>query len=571
MRRNIFLVGAFTMAILAFSACSNEELSVGNPGNSDKTEVVEGVPTYARFTIKMDGVKPGTRATDDGTAAEKSVKNVHVYVFSNGVFEASTSPAGTTVNGSTGVFHSEVLKLTSGEKTILLVANTGTDWYPVPTAGTSLTTFQNQLMDMYTTPGRLAHGDEAAVDRIGEGYKHMQGFDDAPTNGILMTNLLSQSSFILKPGISQADAEKNNYGGDDPKEFNHFEIPLYRVTAKLQTTYKDADALIYKAVLGNDLTNKVEVGTLKNPTFTVRNLPKDVYLFKHGNTNAPLQTPLYSSTDTKSSWADFKVFDERNEPTLAVTEATGTPNPMYIPENANAVPVIGNTSYVLVKGTFEPNRDYVITDVDEDGNYVYGFKGNADKISVFTYAPDWGVEIYAVPASVTGDDSRVEHGMNTTLKAYLAKANLKQYIGSTKEAPIYDGILGKNVYYSIAAGIKSGIYNTLVISKNVQNDDKTGYDATAVETVKYLQYINGETYYRINIQDNTYPENNNLYYSVTRNNFYKVNVKSISGVGYPNDSDVTVTPENPISQKTYMQAHITFEPWTVIDQDADLN
>ena len=65
MRKNIFLVGAFTMAILAFSACSNEELPAENPGNNEKTEVVEGVPTYARFTIKMDGVKLGTRVTDE--------------------------------------------------------------------------------------------------------------------------------------------------------------------------------------------------------------------------------------------------------------------------------------------------------------------------------------------------------------------------------------------------------------------------------------------------------------------------------------------------------------------------
>ena len=497
------------------------------------------------------------------------MKNIHVYVFSNGVFETSTTPAGGAVNNSTGVFHSEVLKLTSGEKAILVVANTGTDWYPVPTTNTSLTTFQNQLMNMYTTPGRLDHGD-GVTKRDGEGFKHMEGDDDASNNGILMTNLLSNSSFTLKPGISQADAERNDYSGLNSEDFNNFEIPLYRVTAKLQTTYT-ADALTYEAVLGNDLSKKVEVGTLTNPTFTVRNLPKDVYLFKHGNTNFPLQTPLYDKTHTNSTWADFNLFDEINEPTLAVTLSTETPNTMYIPENANAVPVIGNTSYVLVRGTFVPNRKHVITDVDEHGDYVYGFATGTDNISVFTYAPEWGAEIYAVPANITDNDKRVTHGMNTTLKAYLVKANLKQYIGSTADSPVYDGITDKYIYYSVAAGAKSGIYNTVVISKNVQQANKTDYDATVVETVKYLQYTNGVTYYRINIQDNSYLDNNNLYYSVTRNNFYKVNVKSISGIGYPNDSDVTVTPENPISQKTYMQAHISVEPWNEVKQEADLN
>lgn len=568
MRKNIFLVGAFTMATLAFSACSNEELPAENPGNSEKTEVVEGVPTYARFTIKMDGVKK-TRATEAGDPKEQDVKNIHVYVFANGVFETSTAPTGDVSSNTSGVFHSEVMKLTSGQKTILVVANKTDGWYPTPVVGTTLATFQNQLMELYTTPGRLAHT-ESAITRVGEGYKNLQGTDNPQDNGFFMSNLLSNSSFILKPGISQADAERNNYGNDDPADFNHFAISLYRTTAKLQTTYTDADALIYKAAQGNDLSNVVEVGTLENPHFTVRNLPKQVYLFQHGSVDNPLQTPMYNLTNTTSGWTDFKVFDEVNTPDIEIVKQGTIVNSLYIPENANATPVIGNTSYVLVKGTFKPNRDLVITDVDANGKYLYEFKGNTDAITVFTYAPAWGAEIYAVPSSVTGDDNRLKHGMNTTLKTYLVRTGLKEYIGKDDQNPGFDANTGKDTYYSIATGAKDGIYNTLVISKNVQNDTK-GYDATEVETVKYLQYTNGETYYRINIQDNTYPENNNLYYSVTRNNLYKVNVKSISGIGYPNESDVTVDPETPISQKTYMQAHISVEEWKVVDQNADLN
>lgn len=567
MRKNNLLVGAFTMVTLVLTACSNEELPTENPGsNNGNTEVVEGVSTYARFSFKMDGVKH-TRATAD---EEKGVKNIHVYVFANGVFETSTPPNGGVTANSDGVFHSEVMKLTSGQKTILIVANKGNDWYPTPTAGTTLAAFQNQLMELYTTPGRLAHG-EAAIARAGEGYKNLQGTDVPADNGFLMSNLLSKSSFTLQPGISQADAERNNYDGLDPANFNHFDISLYRTTAKLQTTYTDADALVYKAVQGNDLSKKVTVGTLKEPKFTVRNLPKQVYLFQHGNTDSPLLTPLYSSTNITSKWADFEVFDEVNTPDFEVVAQAATPNSIYIPENANATPVIGNTSYVLVKGIFEPNRDLVITDVNDDGNYVYGFKGTSDAITIFMYAPAWGSEIYAVPSSVTEESDRLKHGMNTTLKTYLVKSGLKEYIGKDAVTPLFDPNTGKNTYYSIAIGTDDGIYKTCVISKNVQNDDKSGYDKTVVETVKYLQYVNGVTHYRINIQDNSYLENNNLRYSVTRNNLYKVNVKSISGIGYPNEPDVTVDPETPISQQTHMQAHITVEEWKEVNQEADLN
>lgn len=568
MGRNIFLVSAFTMATLAFTACSNEELPAEVTGDNGNIEVVEGVPTYARFTINMDGGKH-TRATEVGTAEEQDVKNVHVYVFNNGVFEASTAADGDVITNSNGVFHSEVLKLTSGQKTILVVANKGKDWYPIPAEGTTLSVFQDQLMELYTTPGRLNHGN-GAIDRVGEGYKNLQGTDKPADNGFLMSNLLSNSSFTLKPGISQADAEKNDYGQADPADYNHFEIPLYRATAKLQTTYKDQDALVYKAAQGDNLSNLVVVGTLTEPFFTVRNLPKHVYLFQHGSVDSPLLTPLYNKTNTASDWEGLKIFDEVNTPDLKVVEESSTANSLYIPESANAIPTIGNTSYILVKGVFVPNNKLVITDVDGYGNYVYGFKDSSNPIKVFTYSPEWGPEVYAVPDGISDEGERLKHGMNTTLKTYLVRMGLKQYINSSEDAPVYDGIIGANVYYSITSGNKIGIYNTLVISKNTERADK-GFDKVVVETVKYLQYNDGITYYRINIQDNTYQENHNLYYSVTRNNMYKVNVKSISGIGYPNEGDVTVDPETPISQKTYMQVHISVEKWKVIDQDADLN
>ncbi|WP_294470501.1 Mfa1 family fimbria major subunit [uncultured Bacteroides sp.] len=569
MGKNKFLVAVFTMATLTFAACNNEELPAEVTGNNGNAEVVEGVPTYARLTVQMDGVKRTRTATETGTADEQNVKNIHVYVFANGLFETSTGPSGDVVSNSTGVFHSEVMKLTSGLKTILVVANKGTDWYPTPTTGTTLAAFQDQLMDMYTTPGRLAH-DVSAVARAGDGYKKLQGMDNPADNGFLMSNLLSNSSFTLKPGISRADAERNDYGSEDPADYNHFKISLYRAAAKLQTTYNDANALIYSTTQGDDLSKVVTVGKLTKPSFTVRNLPQKVYLFQHGSVDSPLMTPLYNATNTNSSWGDFRIFDEVNAPDIEVVAKNETPNSLYLPENANAIPVIGNTSYVLVKGVFEPNRDLVITDVDNNGNYEYGFKGNSDPINVFTYSPAWGSVIYAVPASITGDQERLKHGINTTLKTYLVRTGLKAYINSNEKSPVYDGIIGRNVYYSIKPGAKDGIYNTLVISKNIEKDDKS-YDATVVETVKYLQYNNGITYYRINIQDGTQPENHNLAYSITRNNLYKVNVKSISGIGYPNEGDVTVDPETPISQKTYMQAHISVEEWKVVDQDADLN
>ena len=90
--------------------------------------------------------------------------------------------------------------------------------------------------------------------------------------------------------------------------------------------------------------------------------------------------------------------------------------------------------------------------------------------------------------------------------------------------------------------------------------------------MRIFQYTGGTCYYRVNVEDNMdgKTEANNLFYSVMRNRFYNVNISKITSIGYPDDEDVTVDPTDPINQKTYMQAHITVEPWTKVEQDAEL-
>ena len=66
MRKNYFLIGVFALATITFAACSSEDkLGEERSDDNGNTEVIEGEPTWAKFTFKLgkDGVV--ARATGD--------------------------------------------------------------------------------------------------------------------------------------------------------------------------------------------------------------------------------------------------------------------------------------------------------------------------------------------------------------------------------------------------------------------------------------------------------------------------------------------------------------------------
>ena len=54
MRKNYFLIGVFALATITFAACSSEgKLGEERSDDNGNTEVIEGEPTWAKFTFKL--------------------------------------------------------------------------------------------------------------------------------------------------------------------------------------------------------------------------------------------------------------------------------------------------------------------------------------------------------------------------------------------------------------------------------------------------------------------------------------------------------------------------------------
>lgn len=581
MGKNYFLIGVFALVVMMFAACSNED-KPGEERSNGNTEVVEGEPTWAKFTFKLGKDDAVSRTTDgtheEGTTAEKNIKNLRAYIFNeSGNFEAKTE--GATVD-THNTEHTAVLKLTSGKKKVYVVANMQDEWI---TSTTTTAQFEAVTLTHCTKAGRIAHtkgADKAeAVSRVGD-FGKISGNGNAETNGFLMANVLATTEYTLYPGVSAENCSRSSY--DSPEEMaknNHLQVSISRAAAKLQATYANAEALTLK-----DNASKT-LGKLLAPTFTVRNLPVQSYMFLHNQANGFL-TPFYTMTNTSSTFEDFaKYYDEANKPELNLKASSdGNAQSIYLPENSNQTPVRGNTTYVLVKGVFAPAADVMINKVEVTGegeNLTIkntldntDYTGGGTNVPAFFIVPEWENQIYRAPTS-TSPSELASYGLAMILKTYLSKAGKQKWLKAVdpttaeNEGDVSNPV---SVYYTCKLTPAVGIYSMVTIEKNAQPQGQSGYLASTESQIRILQYVDGTCYYRVNVEDNMggKTEANNLFYSVMRNRFYNVNISKITSIGYPSDEDVTVDPTDPINQKTYMQAHITVEPWTKVEQDAEL-
>ena len=164
MRKNYFLIGVFALATITFAACSSEDkLGEERSDDNGNTEVIEGEPTWAKFTFKLgkDGVVArATGDTHEGTTTEKNIKNLRAYIFNeSGSFEAKTDNATVDEHGTE---HTAVLKLTSGKKKVYVVANMQDDWI---TSTTTTAQFEAVTLTHCTKAGRIVTNRDLRFER----------------------------------------------------------------------------------------------------------------------------------------------------------------------------------------------------------------------------------------------------------------------------------------------------------------------------------------------------------------------------------------------------------------------
>ena len=263
---------------------------------------VNGEKTMARITLTQSAV--GTYAPANSevpTTAEKEVKTAMLYIFNASQVLEETVPL--TVNA--GAAESKVFELTTGTHYFYASVNAPAA-VPAIAKGTALATVEKTLIDV------------AAIADLTD-----------PANGFFMTNV-SKPLGVNIVQSSEADAQAGLK--------NDVKIQVGRAVTKVNVEFAP-------------LTQTG--GVLSNAEYKVKNNPIKMFFMPVFNAGK-LETPFFND-------ATVTLTNYFHNSTLIA--ADGQPaSASYAMENSNENPKKGNATYVMVKGTFTPEKTY-----DKDG------------------------------------------------------------------------------------------------------------------------------------------------------------------------------------------------------------
>lgn len=526
------------------ASCSSDEPALDGQNPSDNP--VEGSTGFAQFDIKLPQTSAGTRAVsyEEGTAQEYAVANGKIIVFKKAATEAAA--------------------------TFVCTADlTGMNWSaatPSEITSTSTTVAQLSNIDLndasqYAAVIVLNYNDQfkfpAANQTFGEWAKGAQTgsmiLAQDGKNYLTMTNAAKYVSATAEPvvlvdidktKIAQSEATISGSAGTI-----HVQRATAKVTVKTISEYTPTGAAyttdkVSINAWALDITNKssfpVQVTEGLKATFNdIWNTDRFFGGTKFARAFWAVD-PNYSKDVLSQSAieADFNVIN--------ATALTGTPAQVYCLENTFDVNHMmqGQTTRVVLKGTYKPANIPA-------GENFYKIGSSTALWSTANLKAE--VEAKAKTA-LNSANVTADLGAVATTKGYHA----------LKEITIKNGaaVISDEDYAKIATAL--GLTNAT--DKAIATYDKG--------TVYYIARIKhfGDADCPWHIGDPTYNGDNAKYlgrYGMVRNNWYELDVKSISNPGSP---DVPVIkPDTPDDENEYyIQVEVNMLSWAKRVQNVDL-
>jgi len=432
------------LAALTFASCSKDE-------NGVPPVPTEGKDTY--MSITLNTVKANTRAhygNVNVTDEEKAIGDVTLYIFdSTGFLEKTVTFDATDVAARTKTF-----TITTGEKTFLAAVN---------------------------IPGQptFANG-TTSISKVKEAVMNVADIDvpakietPAADSRFWMTSLNDNTKATLVE-ITDPTA----VGGTA----NDVTIPVGRVVAKVGVYYNPQSEPTDGALVPATVMYKAHNNPNKTMLFTSLNAAGNRVTPYFSTAGTYFNNTTYLPTTATFDSGDNKMYHDR---------------PSYLMENSNASPTKLNTSFVMIKGEYQPTE---VTDPDDAS----------------TAAPASGASFWRI-AKVDGSGNRTGE--------YLP------------------------AYYSKDPDVAQNPSSTVTLAA----------DEVSVE------YVGGVAYYGLWLSNDQESGTVNRY-TVKRNQYWSVEVTSVSGCGEPDEPGVTETPDPDLDAETYMTATIEVEAWEEVER-----
>lgn len=574
--------GLAVIAAMTASCSSNEDLGTAGPGTGTNETGVG----YATFTINLPTTS-GTRADGDPTFADGDANEYDVFNATLLVFKKPTAATAATSEGEytfvehvnlgsmqpwknpneTGVTTQAKItaKLSNVDKSgkyfalVLLNNGSGAD------AKVNLPT------DQTTTYSAWNKADNATdkFDKTDKGF-YMANAPLYNAKGKNVTTLVAIDKDKIFPTEAQASS------GDAAADI-YVERGLAKVTLTTATKYEDVGGSTYvgdKVKISNwalDVTNK--------KTFPIHNVDG-------------------LSTDYENIW--------KNEPAIA------GPSTQRFVDNSEAIakrvywgidPNYKNTDLCkedadgTTVGTTAREKEFnyvkVNTDVTKDPTKPLYCLENTFNLENMKQGQTTRVIFKAsyTPKDFTAEDGKTFYKVGTSvalwsrknLEAHIKAAVSKVFSVTTDDITIKLDADGNNIttagnHVITAANFTVKGHDTVSKAEEKAVNDKVGL----TEKAGISTYANGESYYIARIkhfgdvltpwESGAYDTNNLAYlgrYGVLRNNWYELNVNSVSGPGYPSVPEVKPnTPDD--EDDKYINVSVKILKWAKRTQKVDL-
>ncbi len=347
MKRNSLILGA--IFVMGMFACKKE---------SPKKDPIESGTTYMSVSITLpqelraeEDDKHNPAGTWDG---RDKINNMDIYLVANGKVEAKTLDATKQVGS---VYQTSPFSTTGGNKTVYVVVNNGGEVKAKLDAAAAVgaDAFDKAYKAAYEVINKGAHG------AVNDTYANVDANEDV----IIMTGAPVEKMIIDGVDKDQAAAR------------NKVSVSVRRLASRVFVTKDQALENKVEILATSGSVQKV-LGELKDLKWTVAQYDKKSYLYSfEGKMNADeVSSPAYAfQPDSRvtynaqaKNYYDYSLLTDLFEIPVkgaSLTEAPMLSSMKYITETTHKyakLPAVsgyvrGNTTYVMVVGTFEPKEE----------------------------------------------------------------------------------------------------------------------------------------------------------------------------------------------------------------------
>ncbi|MDR2775811.1 MAG: Mfa1 family fimbria major subunit [Tannerella sp.] len=594
-----FFVYAAFLAVGITGCVSDGEGPAPNPGGEvDPTKVVEGIPTYATFSFTVsEGDNSGTRALTADGGENANLTEIRLIIFKgtgvNDTCEVNQSVdltyTGTTGTPNVNIAKSKTVKVTSGQKRILVIANAKLN--------TTLSAAVDEATGIIPRTTTFAQFATKIYDLEGTNGSMLSALPTAaPANINALTTLVSSGGYIMSNAIdgysiktlyANVDSTTSNTGTpsaltDPNSTSNTLQIAIQRAVAKARIMY-NATAAATPVALSSpktaDSTGFIDANTLK---YTLLAVNRSLYLFQRfvsdnvlttpgASTGLPLSnypvSPYYDKLSTSSAQTEFDKYFYNFSPiadwvTLSAN-ATGVVS-HYLTENTHDVHMKGNASDFAIQGEFRVDTGYILI----NGAFAQPAGTPTDSIRfspltrTFTVPDAFWYRGASAPYVVPAGTAAPHYGKLYQLRGVAGANGLSDRIFFTDRLTAYKVAYILNNGQGGAAGFDEANYKRFpgIPADSLKYDLQKNSDPSRA---LIAEYDHGTCYYAVRLEDPTAAAPNKT--GVKRNHAYTANITQFKGIGAPDLDDLNFPPTDITEAgETYITASITIDPWRVV-------